>query len=150
MPELHRFSAPIQSDGRGAWVVVPLDVEAVFGAKRVPVAATIDGIPYRGSVVRMGGGPHVLGVLKEIRVQLGKDVGDVVEVTLERDTAPRVVEVPEDLAFALRAHPAAAQAFESLAYSHRREYVRWIESAKRVETRERRIASTIEKLTEPG
>jgi len=86
MAEQHRFSAPIELSGTGGYVTVPFDVERVFGKKRVPVRATIDGIPYRGSLVRMGGACHVLGVLKEIRVSLGKGEGDVVEVVLEEDT----------------------------------------------------------------
>lgn len=145
--EKYRFTAPIQSHGRGAWVVVPFDAEAAFGSKRVPVSATIDGIAYRGSIVRMSGDSHVLGVLKEIRDQLGKGVGDEVDVVLEHDTAPREVEVPDDLAAALRATPAALHAFETLAYSHRREYVRWIESAKREETRANRVAETVRKVS---
>jgi hypothetical protein len=144
--EQYRFTAPIESDGRGAWVVVPIDVEAAFGAKRVPVSATIDGVPYRGSLVRMGGQTHVLGVLKEIREHLGKGAGDTVDVTLEHDLMPREVLVPDDLALALRSSPPASRVFESLAYSHRREYVRWIESAKREDTRARRVALTLEKL----
>lgn len=146
MAEQYRFTAPIEADRRGAWVNVPFDVEAAFGAKRVPVNATIDGIPYRGSLVRMGGDCHMLGILREIRQTLGKGAGDLVEIVLERDDAPREVVVPEDLAAALASTPNARRTFDALAYSHKREYVRSIEEAKRPETRERRIASTIDKL----
>jgi hypothetical protein len=146
----HRFTAPIESDGSGAWVTVPFDVGATFGAKRVPVSATIDGIAYRGSLVRMGGDCHALGILKAIRTQLGKGVGDTVEVVLERDDSVREVEVPADLASALAEHAGANEAFSALSYSHRREYVRWIEEAKRPETRARRVSSAIERLTGRG
>jgi len=142
------FTAPIEGGPGGAWVTVPFDAEAEFGRKRVPVRATIDGVAYRGSLVRMGGACHVLGVLKEIRARIGKQPGDVVEVTIEEDVAERTVEVPQDLATALAAAPAARAAFEGLAYSHRREYVRWIEEAKRAATREARIARTIESLAQ--
>jgi hypothetical protein len=127
-------------------VTVPFDAEAVFGEKRVPVRATIDGLPYVGSLVRMGGDCHVLGVLKEIRAALAKDEGDVVDVVIEEDTAPRVVDVPADLAAALESVPEAARFFETLAFSHRREYVRWIQDAKRDETRAARIARAVELL----
>jgi hypothetical protein len=146
MGEQYRFSAPIERSGSGAYVTVPFDAEAVFGKKRVPVRATIDGIAYRGSLVRLGGQRHVLGVLKEIRSALGKDEGDVVEVVIEHDTAARAVDVPADLAAALASEPQAARAFEALAYSHRREYVRWIEEAKRDSTRSARIDRAVEML----
>jgi len=100
MVEQYRFSAPIERSGNGAYVTVQFRRRAVFGKKRVPVRATIDGIAYRGSLVRMGGQRHVLGVLKEIRSALGKDEGDVVEVVIEHDLAPRVVDVPADFAAA--------------------------------------------------
>lgn len=145
MAEQYRFSAPLERTGSGAYVAVPLDVEAVFGKKRVPVRATIDGVPYVGSVVRMGG-VYVLGVLKEIRTALGKDEGDVVDVVLEEDTAPRTVELPADFSAALRAAPEAARFFGSLAYTHQREYVRWVEEAKRDAARSARLARAVELL----
>jgi len=127
-------------------VNVPFDVYQAFGANRVPVTATIDGIPYRGSLVRMGGDCHVLGILKEIRTRIGKGAGDTVEVVVTRDAAPRVVDVPADLRAALTSSPPATTMFESLAFSHRREFVRWIEDAKRPDTRARRIAGTVDKV----
>jgi bifunctional DNA-binding transcriptional regulator/antitoxin component of YhaV-PrlF toxin-antitoxin module len=144
-----RFSAPIeQADGGGAYVTVPFDVEAVFGKKRVPVQATIDGEPYRGSLVSMGGSCHVLGVLKEIRERIGKQPGDVVEVTLVEDVAPRVVDVPQDLAAALAAAPGAQAAFRQLSFSRQREYVRWVQKAKREETRTTRIARAVQQVAD--
>jgi hypothetical protein len=145
--DVRRFSATIQrSEGGGAYVTIPFDVEAAFGRKRVPVHATIDGEPYTGSLVRMGGECHVLGVLKEIRERIGKQPGDMVDITLVEDVAPRSVEVPEDLRATMDAQPAAAEFFRSLSYSHQREYVRWVEGAKRDATRQRRIARTVELL----
>jgi len=141
------FSAPIETSGPGgAFVTVPFDAEEAFGKKRIPVKATIDGVLYRGSLVRMGGGRHVLGVLKEIRETIGKQRGDVVAITLEEDTEQRTVDVPADLAAAFAEAPSARAAFDGLAYSHRREYVRWIEEAKREATRAARVARTIELL----
>lgn len=145
----HAFTAPIERvESGGAYVTVPFDVEAAFGKKRVPVRATIDGVEYRGSLVRMGGPCHVFGVTKAIREQLGKQPGDLVEVVLQEDTEPREVEVPADFAAALAAQPAAEAHFNALAYTHKREYVEWIADAKRPETRERRIAKAVELLGE--
>lgn len=147
MSERRSFSAHIErARGGGAYVTVPFDVERAYGRKRVPVRATIDGVAYRGTLVRMGGERHVLGVLKSIRDEIGKQPGDVVEIVVEQDAEPRVVDVPPDLAEALRQAPQARSTFESLSYSHQREYVTWIAEAKRAETRARRIAQTIEML----
>ena len=74
------------------------------------------------------------------------DAGDSVDVRLELDTAPREVDVPEALATALAADDKARATFEKLAYTHRKEFARWIEEAKRDETRERRVAKTVEML----
>jgi hypothetical protein len=143
---MEEFRAPIvAADRGGAYVVVPDEVVAALGGGgRIPVRATFDGVEYRGSVASMGGA-KVLGVLKAIREQLGKDPGDVVVVTLARDDAPRTVAVADDLGAALEAAGRRA-AFDALSYSHQREYVAWIEEAKRGETRARRIADTVERL----
>lgn len=146
-PTSHTFRAIIEdAGGGGAFVSVPFDVEKAFGKKRVKVLATIEGVPYRGSMVRMGSECHLLPVLKEIREQIGKTFGDEIEVTVEEDTQPRVVSVPDDLRLALEAEPAALAFFEKLAYTHQKEYVRWVEEAKRAETRLSHIQKTIEML----
>jgi bacteriocin resistance YdeI/OmpD-like protein/uncharacterized protein DUF1905 len=122
--------------GRGA---------ALGGGGRIPVQATFDGVAYRGSIASMGG-CMALGVLKAIRGELGKAIGDPVMVTVERDTAERTVEVPADLAEALEAAGAKA-AFDALSFSYRREHVQAIQEAKKPETRARRIAKTVERIT---
>jgi hypothetical protein len=135
--------------GGGAWVEIPFDVLDVYGTRRrVPVKATFDGKPYRGSLVPMGGGKHVLGILKEIRTEIGKGVGDTVAVVIEPDAEPRVVKVPDDLAKALSKNKTAKTAFDKLSYSHQREYVNHIEEAKKEETRQKRIEKTLEMLVE--
>lgn len=123
-------------------ITVPFDVEAVFGAKRVPVKATVNGAVYRGSVVRMGG-RYVLGIPKAFRDVAGIAAGDNIVVTLERDAEERVVEVPRDLAAELKKH-GLRDAFDAMSYTHRKEHVRAIEEAKAAETRMRRIAKAIE------
>jgi hypothetical protein len=145
--EKREFRAVIESaGGGGAFVRIPFDVEKVFGKKRVKVKAVIEGEQYRGSLVRMGGPDHVLGILKAIREKVGKDLGDEVEVIVEEDAEERAVSVPPDLAQALKANPAASAFFRQLAYSHRKEYVRWIEEAKRAETRKARVKKALEML----
>ena len=107
--------------------------------------ATIDGEPYRGSLVDMGLGT-MLGVNQSIRKKIGKNPGDLVHVTLEEDHDERTVEVPDDLAGLLRNNPRAEEFFLILSYSNRKEYVTWILSAKREETRQARLSKTIEML----
>lgn len=134
---------------RGPAAAVVLDDEQVAqigeGAKRFPVRATVNGYTWRTSVARMGG-EFLLGLNREVRQGAGAEAGDTVEVEIELDEAPREVEVPEALTSALAADPAAKQAFDGLAYTHRKEYARWIAEAKRDETRERRVSEALERL----
>ncbi|RIK31241.1 MAG: antitermination protein NusB [Anaerolineae bacterium] len=147
MPKKHTFKATIlDAGGGGAFVEVPFDVEAVFGAKRPKVKAMIEGVPYRGILSRMGGPNHILVILKDIRAKIGKSFGDEVKITVELDTEPRVVEVPKDLIKELKKHKEAKAFFDKLSYTHQREYVMWINEAKKEETRARRIAQTVEHL----
>jgi Bacteriocin-protection, YdeI or OmpD-Associated/Domain of unknown function (DUF1905) len=147
MPNKQTFKAAIQdAGGGGAFVEVPFDVEAAFDTKRPKVKAMIEGIPYRGILTRMGTECHILGIRKEIREQIGKTFGDEVTVSVEPDTEPRVVEVPAELKKAFRTEKEAKAFFEKLSYTHQREYVTWINEAKRDETRHNRIAKTIEML----
>jgi hypothetical protein len=147
MGQTHTFVAVIENAGDGgAFVRIPFSVEEIFGKKRVKVKTTINGEPYRGTLVRMGGPDHILIVLKEIRQKIDKTFGDQVEVTVEEDTGPRVLEIPPELAQALKQEPEAETIFQRLAYSHQREYVRWISKAKRAETRQKRTTKTIEML----
>jgi hypothetical protein len=130
-----------------AFIDYPFSVQEHFGTRgRVPVKATFDGIPYSGSLVKTGPGNHCILILKEIREKLGKSSGDNVSVTVELDDAPRTVPVPDDLAAAIAKDTGASSLWETLAYSHRKEYVRWVEEAKRQETRDARIAKAVEML----
>lgn len=84
-----RFSATILQNGNmdAAYVEVPYDIKELFGKGRLLVNATFDGIPYRGQVVKMGTPCYIIGVSKQIRRQIGKSFGDIVEVVLrERDS----------------------------------------------------------------
>jgi hypothetical protein len=148
MSQKYLFHAVIESGGGGsAFVIIPFDVEKEFGQKRVKIKATIDGEPYRGTLVRMGSPHHVLIVLKEIREKIGKTVGDEISIELEEDLDLRQVEIPADLQKALQSEPAAHAFFNRLSFTHQREYVRWITEAKREQTRQTRIQRTIEMLS---
>jgi antitoxin component of MazEF toxin-antitoxin module len=148
------FRAPVRSSGRGGGHLVDVPPQVIeelggqgSGRSRIPVTATFDGVPYRGSIVRMGGGA-VLGVQKAIMAEAGVSVGDTLTVVVRNDDAPREVEVPVDLAEALRGNDEARAVFEGLSYSHRREYVGSITEAKRPETRARRVERTIQAMLE--
>src|SRR6187200_2849214 len=143
MSKKYTFTAMIQNaGGGGAFVEVPFDVEATFGSKRPKVRAIIAGVPYRGILTRMGTDCHILGIRKEIREQIGKTFGDEVTITVEPDTEPRVIEIPAELKNVFRADKEAKAFFEKLSYTHQKEYVTWINEAKREETRQNRIAKT--------
>src|SRR5215211_7005202 len=147
MTEKQTFTAEIKNaGGGGAFVEVPFDVEKAFGSKKPKVKAMIEGVPYRGILTRMGTEYHMLIILKGIREQIGKTFGDEVTVTVEPDTEPRVIEIPADLKKAFRTEKDAKAFFEKLSYTHQREYVMWINEAKREETRQNRIARTLEML----
>lgn len=125
----------------------PYDVEKLYGTRgQVKVKVTYDGVPYRGSLAKMGQPCHFLLVRKDIRKQIGKNAGDKVWVTVQRDTEERVVEVPDDLAALFAQNPEAKTRYDKLSYTHRKEYAQWIAEAKRPETRLNRLHKTIEML----
>lgn len=142
-----RFTATLVPRGPAAAVI--LDDEQVSaigeGAERFPVLATVNGYSWRTTVTRMRG-EFLLGLNRAVREEAHVEAGDTVDVEVTLDTAPREVEVPPALSDALAADPAARAAFEGLAFTHRKEYVRWIDEAKRDDTRERRVAQAIEML----
>jgi hypothetical protein len=127
-------------------ISVPPDVIAALGTqKRPPVKVSINGYTYRTTVAPYGD-VFMLPVNQEHRAAAGLNAGDQIEVTLELDTEPRTVEVPEDLAAALAGKPGARAAFDALAPSKRKEAVRQVQDAKTPETRERRIAKIVDPL----
>ena len=85
-------------------------------------------------------------VKKEIRQVIGKSAGDTVKVVMDIDTEPRIVEVPEDFQQVLNNNPKAKEIFDTFSYTHKKEYVQWIEGAKKQETRENRITKAIEQI----
>jgi hypothetical protein len=141
------FEAQLQTRGPGTAVILTDEQVAAVGegSKRFPVAATINGSTWRTTIVRMRG-EFMLGLSRENRAAAGVEAGDTVTVHLQLDTEPRTVEVPEALAAALARHPDVRQLYDGLAYTHRKEYARWIAEAKREDTRERRVAQAIEMI----
>ncbi|MFI1915942.1 YdeI/OmpD-associated family protein [Nocardia sp. NPDC020380] len=143
---MQQFEATIQeADRGGAYIPIPPPIlEALGGGARIPVRATFDGIPYTGSIANMGNGP-CLGILEAVQAELGKTPGDTVTITVERDTAERTVEVPADLAEALK-EKGLRPAFDQLSYTTRKEHALSVTEAKRPETRTRRIEKIITSL----
>ena len=132
--------------GGGAGVEFPYDVEKEFGTRgRVPVQATFDGAPYRGSLMNCGMACHTLGVLKGVREKIGKGPGDTIDVVVWKDDAARTVEIPAEFARLLKKQ-GLLEDFEKLSYSHRKEYCRWITEAKKEETRQARLEKAIAML----
>ena len=144
------FRAPVRPSGRGGGHLVdvpPKVIEALGGKGRIPVTATFNGVPYQGSIVRMGDGA-VLGVKKDIMAEAGVSVGDSLSIEVSNDDAPREVEVPDDLTKALKTNATARRVFDRLSYSHRREYARHIAEARKPKTRAKRVERTIQMLVE--
>lgn len=142
----YEFDAVIQKHPGldAAFIEFPYHVEEEFGVKgRVKVVATFDGHEYRGSLVKMGSPCHWLGLTQAMRAAIGKNPGDQVHVVLRRDDEPREVAIPADLGRLLDENPEAGRWFDGLSYTNRKEYVRWIEEAKKQETRDQRLLKTI-------
>jgi bacteriocin resistance YdeI/OmpD-like protein/uncharacterized protein DUF1905 len=142
-----RFQAVLRREkGGGHMVEVPLDVPAVFGEARAPVRVTVNGQTIRTRVATYGG-KYYLGFNREVRETAGIQDGDTLTLELERDDAPREVDVPPDFAKALQDGGVRGD-FDALSFTHRKEYVRWIEEAKRAATRQRRLEQAVVMLGE--
>ena len=141
------FEATLNASGPTGIEVPAEIVESFQAGKRVPVLVTINGYSYRSTVAPYRG-PYMISVSAENRAGAGVGHGDTITVTLEHDTAPRVMEAPADLQAALDANLAAKAAWERLAFSHQRAHVEAITSAKTEETRARRVVGAIAKLLE--
>jgi len=126
----------------------PFDVEEVFGTRgRVPVKGTINNVPFRSSLMNMGQG-HMMVVNRQLREAAKCKAGDTVNVAMERDTQKRVVKVPKYLKEIIGADPKSAPIWGKLSYTHQKEYVQWVEEAKKPETRQRRIEKIMSVLRE--
>lgn len=130
-----------------AFIEFPYDVEKEFGEKgQVKVWATFDGYEYRGSLARMGHHCHILGLTQKVRNAIQKQSGDRVHVILKKDDELRIVEIPADFQKGLEQKEQAKLFFDTLSYTNRKHYVQWITSAKRNETRNKRVERSISML----
>ena len=141
MSEELRLRTVLEPRGPAAAIVLDdAQVAALGGGRKAfPVRVTVNGHTFPGRIARMGG-ESLIGLSKAVRAACGVEPGD--------DDAPREVEVPEALATALAGDEEARRAYEALAYTHRKEFARWVGDAKRPETRERRVAETLTMLRE--
>jgi hypothetical protein len=141
----------LKADGLNATgIEVPADVITALGSTKKPpvIVRLAGGYSYRSTVAVMGG-VFMLPFSQEHRAAAGIKPGDALEVTLELDSEPRTVEVPDDLTVALSGKPGAKAAFDEQAFSKRKEFVRQVEEAKTAETRERRIAKIVAQFGDP-
>ncbi len=144
-----KFHSTVELGGKTATgIQVPDDVVEALGAgKRPAVTVSVGSHTYRTTVAPMAG-KYYLPLSRENREAAGVEAEDEVDVEIDLDTEPRVMEPPDDLAQALSLDDPAREFFDTLSYSHRRAYVDWITSAKTPETRERRIGQAVEMLGE--
>ncbi|CAI8846062.1 DUF1905 domain-containing protein [Chryseobacterium sp. IT-36CA2] len=149
-PQSIEFKAIIRQNGEmnAAFVEFPFSTEELFNKKgQVRIKAIFDGkVEYRGSLAKMKSDCHILGLTQEIRKQLGKTFGDEVSVSLAEDKEERVVEISDDIAFVFNENPEAKDLFDKMSYTHKKEYIRWIEEAKKPETRENRKIKMIQMI----
>ena len=136
----------ISGGGNTTGIEIPEDVVLGLGrGKRVPVIVTVNGYTYRNTIAFMGG-QYLVGVSAAHREASGLKAGDPIEVTLEVDDAPRVMEVPPELAAAFESDPAAAEAWAKLSYSRQRQLAEPIADAKSPDAKARRVEKALEAL----
>jgi hypothetical protein len=144
----HRFTAELEAArAGGAFVLVPREIAtALGGLKQMRVIGTLNGVPYQSSTMPYGGRGLFIGVHKATREAAAIEMGDLVEVVVQRDERPRVIQIPPELESALSAEPALRARFEALAFTHRKEMAASVADARRPETRERRLTAAMERL----
>ena len=145
----YNFKAIIKSagDSGGAYVKFPFEVFKEFKTKgRVKVICYFEEIEYHGSLVKMGTDCHIIGITKDIRNKLGKNIGESVKVKLSVDTSERTVIIPELLLTALNKNKFLLDKFKSLSYTKQKEAALQISSAKKEETLKKRLDTIISEL----
>lgn len=144
------FAATIIQHERmnAGYIEFPFSAEEIFGTRgMVKIKALFDGkAEYRGVLSNMGTGCHILILTQEVRRKLEKTFGDSVSVELENDLEKREVTIPEEIQKILAEYPDALAFFDKLSYTHRKEYINWITSAKKEDTRLKRMELFVEKL----
>ena len=144
----HKFEVKLlgQEDSEVAAMKPPFDVVAVFHRKgRIPVKGTINGFPFRSSLMNMGEG-HMMVVNAQLRAGAQCEAGDTVIVLMELDENKRTVKLPGYLKKVIQSDAKTREFWPKLSFTHQKEYVREIEDAKRLETRENRIVAMMDAL----
>ncbi len=136
------FQTTIVRNGSVCFIPVPFDPKPVFGKVRAPVQVTLNGYTYRTTIASMGNGPCI-PLRRSNREAARLEGTETLSVTLKLDTEKREVTPPADLVKALKSSPPAWDRWRELSYSHQREHVDAIESAKKPETRASRIAKAV-------
>ena len=143
-----RFRVRIEGKEAGvvSGITPPIDVRETFGTRgRVPVKGTINGFPFRSSLMPMGG-CHMMPVNKALCEGSGTRPGDIVAVVMERDEEERTVDAPAELEVELKKSRKARERWEKLAFTHKKEMAIAISGAKQEETRKRRLAKVMQVL----
>jgi hypothetical protein len=130
-----RETVTLEKRGQGVVASLTFDVRETFGRARPPVRVTVNGETLR-TTIAVYGGQSFVGFNAQFRAAAGIDAGDEVMLKIEPDDEPRTVELPDELVEALGADERAF--FDTLSYTHRREYAEWVSSAAKAETRARR------------
>ncbi|SIQ12912.1 Bacteriocin-protection, YdeI or OmpD-Associated [Chryseobacterium sp. RU37D] len=149
-PQPIQFKAIIRQNGEmnAAFIEFPFSTEELFNKKgQVKIKVVFDDkVEYRGSLAKMKSNCHILGLTQEIRKQLGKTFGNEVSVLLIEDKEERTVEIAEDIQSIFNKNQEAKVLFDKMSYTHRKEYIRWVEEAKKPETRENRKIKMIQMI----
>jgi Flp pilus assembly protein CpaB len=143
-----KFTAKIEGKEAGvvAAIAPPVDVPELFGTRaRVPIRGTINGYPFRSSLMPCGG-RRMMPVNKELCEGAGVRPGDMVDVVMERDEEERTVDAPAVLKKELARNKGAQSNWEKLSFTHKKEMALAITGAKQEETRARRLAKIMQIL----
>ncbi len=144
-----RFTSALESGGgsKAGFVVPDTVVDELGGGKHPKVTVTVTGYTYRSSVARMGD-RYMVGMSTDRRAEAAVTVGEVYDVEVELDDAPREVDLPSDLAAALDAAPAAKEFWQTLSYSKQQWHVLQVTGAKKPETRAKRVETSVAMLAD--
>ncbi|MFJ4039382.1 YdeI/OmpD-associated family protein [Microbacterium sp. NPDC090007] len=141
-----RFETTLQQTGNNTGIEVPVEVvDRLGGGRRAAVTVEVNGYVYASTIGVMGG-RFLIPFSSDRRAATGLSGGDAITVELTLDTAPRTVEVPDDLAAAM-AEAGVRPAFDALSPSARKAHVTNVTSAKADDTRRRRIEAVVAKLS---
>lgn len=140
-------SVEIHREGSMCFIPVPFDPKEVFGKVRAPVAVTLNGHTFRSTIFSMRG-VICIPLRKSNREAAGLEGGETLDVKIALDTKARTVEMPPDLKKALAGKAALRKAWGALSYTHQREHAEALLSAKKPDTRARRLASTLAMLAQ--